>query len=605
MTQPEVSEKTEPEGSGSTGPEVSVIMAVYNAGTYLEDALGSTMQQGLGATQIEVIAVDDGSTDGSADVLDRFASAHPNVRVIHQENSGGPGGPRNTGLDLATGRYVFFLDADDLLAENGLRELVAVADEQGSDVVLGQVHGIDGRSARGATFPATRLHVDLMEDRIFRTLGPWKLFRRELLEQHGMRFRTDVKVAEDQLLVAQAYLTASVISICADRDYYYLRQREDGGNVTRTKRGPVELVDAFTRLTEVVVANTEPGPLRDAVMWRSVTWSLGKPLDARFLQGSERDQQYVVDRIRAVLAPVYTPGAAEHQEPLLRLKTELALAGETDTLRRVIEWQKPRLKPPRLLRLTDDGAAYDLPEDLARQIGPERLPPPPLSAKGMLLGIEVEGDRVLVRGAARIRRAVNPAPQTLLRLRERESRQVIDVAARLRRAEEHKDGVGAEFDLAVETDRLPEGVWDAWIVQRAGESEAVRRFGGARAADVETGQRELTDADGRARGIVYFTKKASNLSIDIGFQLHPDPNAPEEPEEEQAEQAEAEQGETPEGPSAAGTPAEATSADADVRGTAPSDRDREGHRTDAEGDAQTDRRRGGIRGAVRRILGGR
>src|ERR1051326_9149941 len=95
-------------------PDVTVIVAVYNAGPYLHRCLRSLAGQTLDADRLEIIAVDDGSTDGSGAVLDRFAAAHPGrLTVLHQANSGGPAGPNNRALDLATGRYVFFLGADD------------------------------------------------------------------------------------------------------------------------------------------------------------------------------------------------------------------------------------------------------------------------------------------------------------------------------------------------------------------------------------------------------------------------------------------------------------------------------------------------------------
>ncbi|MGJ3559518.1 glycosyltransferase family 2 protein [Streptomyces sp. INA 01156] len=93
---------------------------------------------------MEVIAVDDGSTDGTGECLEEFAGRAPMpVTVIRQANSGGPSGPRNIGLDRATGRYVFFLDADDRLGHEALQRMVAMADRAGTDVVLGRVEGVN------------------------------------------------------------------------------------------------------------------------------------------------------------------------------------------------------------------------------------------------------------------------------------------------------------------------------------------------------------------------------------------------------------------------------------------------------------------------------
>ena len=86
-------------------PDVSVVLAVYNTMPYLTECLASLAGQSIGPARMEVVAVDDGSTDGSGAELDRFARRHPGpVTVLHQANSGGPAGPFNRGLDAATGR---------------------------------------------------------------------------------------------------------------------------------------------------------------------------------------------------------------------------------------------------------------------------------------------------------------------------------------------------------------------------------------------------------------------------------------------------------------------------------------------------------------------
>ena len=116
--------------TSSVIPDVTVIVGAYEAMPYLIRCLESVEAQTLGPERIEIVAVDDGSTDGTGAYLDEFAarSGFP-VRVLHQPNSGGPSGPRNVGLDLARGRYVFFLDADDYFGEQALERMVAMADQ--------------------------------------------------------------------------------------------------------------------------------------------------------------------------------------------------------------------------------------------------------------------------------------------------------------------------------------------------------------------------------------------------------------------------------------------------------------------------------------------
>lgn len=212
-------------------PDVSVVIPVYNAGRYLDSLLDSLQAQTLDPSRFEVIAIDDGSTDGSADVLDARAATMANLHVVHQENSGWPGIPRNRGLDMSQGRYVFFSDADDVLGAEALERLVAFADRHGSDVVLPKMVGLDGRWVGERIYVKTQVDADL--ELAFKTLTPQKMFRTSFLRRHGIRFPEEKVRLEDGMVMAQAYLLASRVSILADRDYYHLRARDDGGNISR------------------------------------------------------------------------------------------------------------------------------------------------------------------------------------------------------------------------------------------------------------------------------------------------------------------------------------------------------------------------------------
>src|SRR6186713_2753816 len=103
---------------------VSVVVPVWNVAPWLGECLASVDGQTIGTAALELVAVDDGSTDGSGAMLDAYATGRPWVTVLHQANSGGPGAPRNAGVELARGRYVFFLDADDYLAPDALERMV-------------------------------------------------------------------------------------------------------------------------------------------------------------------------------------------------------------------------------------------------------------------------------------------------------------------------------------------------------------------------------------------------------------------------------------------------------------------------------------------------
>src|SRR5690606_3185045 len=117
---------------------------------YLVECLASVEAQTIDPGRIEVIAVDDGSTDGTGEYLEEFAGRAPmTVTVVRQENSGGPSGPRNVGLARAAGRYVFFLDADDRLGPEALARMVALADRADPDVTQGMLEGVNRQENSG------------------------------------------------------------------------------------------------------------------------------------------------------------------------------------------------------------------------------------------------------------------------------------------------------------------------------------------------------------------------------------------------------------------------------------------------------------------------
>ena len=243
---------------------VSVVIPVWDAAATLRQCLDSALAQTIGLERLEVIAVDDGSTDESGAILDEYADRCPSVRVVHQANSGGPGGPRNVGSDLASGRYVFFLDADDYLGPEALERLVAMAERNGSDIVAGRVVGLDGRVVPDVW----RTDVDRADvEQVYRTVAALKLFRRSFIERLGLRFTEGLSGCEEGPFTVRAYLGARVISVLASYPCYYAR-RSSG---TRPPPDPLVVLEQYEhdRFLPVAAAR-KPGVARDALMIRHI-----------------------------------------------------------------------------------------------------------------------------------------------------------------------------------------------------------------------------------------------------------------------------------------------------------------------------------------------
>lgn len=247
--------------------KVSVVVPVYNPGEHIEPLIESLRRQTMPADRFEAVFVDDGSTDGTPARLDALAAAAPNVRVVHQANSGWPGKPRNVGIDLARGEFVQFVDQDDELGPEALDRLYRRAVETDSDVVLGKVVG-RGRSVPVSVYRRREDHATLAGHPLGSTLSPHKLFRRRMLDEHGIRFPEGRRRLEDHPFVLASYFAARNIAILADYPCYYFTRRSDDENNSFQWFDPAGYFRNVEDSIDVIEANTEPGPLRNKLLAR-------------------------------------------------------------------------------------------------------------------------------------------------------------------------------------------------------------------------------------------------------------------------------------------------------------------------------------------------
>jgi glycosyltransferase involved in cell wall biosynthesis len=333
----------------NTQPDVTVIVPVYNAMPYLTECMGSLVGQSIGADRMEIIAVDDGSTDGSSEELSRFAQLYPAmVTVLHQANSGSPGGPCNRGLDVATGRFVFFVGADDTLWREALERLVAEAEDYGSDVVAGRMVGVNGRYVHQAFYAKTDHDVQLFESALPWTMSNTKLFRRELVERLGLRFPEDLPLGSDQPFTLEACLHARRISVLADGDYYFALKRTDAGNITYRTRADVRLAcaaEVMHRAAKLV----EAGPHRDAILHRHFAWELTKVLTDGYLELDETTREQICRGVAELCNAYFTDEVRDRLPVRRRLILSLAQAGDLDLLLDVVRKQAEPTLPPLVL----------------------------------------------------------------------------------------------------------------------------------------------------------------------------------------------------------------------------------------------------------------
>ena len=201
--------------------KVSVVMPVYNVEDFLEETLSYVRNQTL--KDIEIICVDDGSTDGSLDLLKKIAEEDSRIQVIHQENAYA-GAARNNGMDHATGEYIIFWDSDDIFNEDALAHMYDKIRETDSDLCLCASNQYDMLKEKFYETEACIRHEYIPEtvpfnkhdipDTIFNITNnvPWnKLFKRSFIDKHGLRFQ-DIRQANDTYFSMMALFLADKIT---------------------------------------------------------------------------------------------------------------------------------------------------------------------------------------------------------------------------------------------------------------------------------------------------------------------------------------------------------------------------------------------------------
>lgn len=246
-------------------PLVSIVIPVYGVEEYLDECLRSVLKQSY--RKLQVILVDDGSPDRCGEMCDEYRRRDPRVTVLHQVN-GGLSNARNNGAEMASGKYLMFVDSDDVLAPGAIKRLVETLEQTGSEIATGNVDRFRGsRSWRGWNQAFShvqenywsgdghrpdRVTTDISEtpELLFDTTSWNKMFVRRFFQRNAIRF-PEGKLYEDMLPMAQAYSVAKQIDIVFACVYRY-REREDQSSITQ-KRGEVRnLADKVEMMDRVL-----------------------------------------------------------------------------------------------------------------------------------------------------------------------------------------------------------------------------------------------------------------------------------------------------------------------------------------------------------------
>ncbi len=247
---------------------ISVIIPVYNVEEYLRECVDSVINQTY--ENLEIILVDDGSTDSSGRICDEYAEKDSRVSAIHQKN-GGLSVARNTGLSKSNGVYIYFLDSDDYIAENAIEVLTSIAEKDNSDIVFFDAVSFADtadftvkqnyiRKKKYKTDSGYNVFSALNKNKEFHSAVYLMLFKNDFIIKNDLRFIPDI-LHEDMVFTYHALCFAKVVSQY-DKALYYRRYRKNSiMTSSKTKKhllSCIEVCKANTKFTYETFSSNPP-----------------------------------------------------------------------------------------------------------------------------------------------------------------------------------------------------------------------------------------------------------------------------------------------------------------------------------------------------------
>ncbi|UGS37245.1 glycosyltransferase family 2 protein [Capillimicrobium parvum] len=501
-------------------PRISVVVPVFDVERYLEECLDSIAHQSF--ADLEVIMVDDGSTDASAAIARRFARRDRRFRLVTQPH-GGLARARNAGADQARGEFLCFVDSDDKLAPDFCELLLTALDQTGSDFATGNVLRFDSQGTRQApfvarTFRQTRLatHVTRFRGLLVDRIVPNKMWRRSFWDAHAFRF-PEGRVHEDVPVVVPAQFLARSVDVIADHVYLYREREGDDRSITQRRNELRMLLDRLAGVeyvTEFLCREFGAEARRwyqESAVAEDLRYHLNVLGDA-----DDAYRQTFLDRVNAYLAQA--PADVEKGLPAIdRLKYHLVRRRLLPELLEVLRFQQEELAhvAPIPVRGGWDG---DYPFRGDRRLGVPahvyRLGAE-LRASATVESLRWDDDALVIQGTASLTVAGAPAPGAprvhliavrpgrLARLR----RHVLPM--RLTTATTQTDGVSgsAGFQARLPLRRLRRGRrWDRRpldvlvVVRNGGVTRRFSKFGADPGLTANSAQRAL-DGEATARAL--------------------------------------------------------------------------------------------------------
>jgi len=322
---------------------ISVVVPIRDVEPYLAECLQSIARQTV--TDLEVVMVDDGSTDASAEIAARFAAHDARFRLVRQPN-GGLGAARNRGTVETSGEYLAFVDSDDRLPRDAYQQLLSVLESTGSDFASGGVRRLEGGHVVPArflteTFARTRLSTHVRDFKpLLADRTAWnKLWRRSFWDAEDLRFPEGVW-HEDIPVTIPAHFRARAVDVVSAPVYHWRQRDSERASITQRRLEPKVLHDRLSAVEHVHRFLVDDGP-RGSADWyrrRLVRDDLRLHLDV-LDRADEAYRAEFTERVNALLDGT-SDRLCAGLPAIDRLKWHLVRRGRTDELLEVLRFQR-------------------------------------------------------------------------------------------------------------------------------------------------------------------------------------------------------------------------------------------------------------------------
>ena len=208
--------------------KVSVIVPIYNKESYLRESLDSLINQTI--NELEIILIDDKSTDSSLSIVKEYANKDKRIKVIELDNNVGVSEARNIGLKLANAEYIGFLDADDYIDNRFFEVLYEKAIKENSDIVKGKQVEINLNNEK-----KDQLDFDYSNSPLYFSVGFWSaIYKSSLLKDHNIKFRKESSLGEDLVFLLDVTTICNKMIYTKEVSYYYVERDSSLSNSTLT-----------------------------------------------------------------------------------------------------------------------------------------------------------------------------------------------------------------------------------------------------------------------------------------------------------------------------------------------------------------------------------